>query len=365
MNKITIPKPDDFHLHLRDGEMLKAVLPHTTNHFARAIIMPNLIPPITTEKQAMDYYQKIISLTKENFTPLMTLYLTENMQVEEIEKISKNEKIIGIKLYPQGATTNSNFGVGAIEKIYHLFEAMEKNHVPLLIHGEVTDKEIDIFDREKIFIERVLQKIIEKFPHLKITLEHITTKDAVDFIKESREKIAASITIHHLLLDRNDLLVGGIKPHYYCLPILKKNHHRKALCDVVLSGNSKFFLGTDSAPHTKDNKESACGCAGVFSAPVAMPLLIEWLQENNALHLLENFCCRYGAKHYNLPINHEKITFIKKEDLEEDLEQNFLDEKKENLQKENLQNEFIKIDEKNQVAIFDSGKKVKWQKINN
>lgn len=345
MQKITLTKPDDFHLHLRDGEMLKAVLPHTTNDFARAIIMPNLVPPITTTEQAMEYYQKIMSFTEQNFTPLMTLYLTDNMQVSEIEKVAQNEKIIGLKLYPQGATTNSNFGVSKIEKVYPLLEAMEKHNVPLLIHGEVTDKEIDIFDREKVFIEKILSKIITKFPNLKITLEHITTKDAVQFIEQSREKIAATITVHHILLDRNDLLVGGIKPHYYCLPILKKSIHRKAICDVILSGNQKFFLGTDSAPHTTSSKESACGCAGVFSASVAMPYLIDWFEENNSLNLLENFCCRYGAMHYELPINNEKITFIKKE--------------------ENVTiSEKIKVNNNEEVTIFDSGKEIKWQRVN-
>lgn len=345
MQKITFTKPDDFHLHLRDGEMLKAVLPHSANNFARAIIMPNLIPPITTTEQAMEYYQKVMSSTEQNFTPLMTLYLTDNMQVSEIEKVAENEKIIGLKLYPQGATTNSNFGVSKIEKIYSLLEAMEKHNVPLLIHGEVTDKEIDIFDREKIFIEKILSKIIAKFPNLKITLEHITTKDAVQFIEQSREKIAATITVHHILLDRNDLLVGGIKPHYYCLPILKKNIHRKAICHAILSGNKKFFLGTDSAPHTTSSKESACGCAGVFSASVAMPYLIDWFDKSNSLDLLENFCCLYGAMHYELPINDEKITFIKKEE-----NQDITTPKK------------IKVNNKEEVTIFDSGKKIKWQR---
>ncbi|MDC0969296.1 dihydroorotase [Alphaproteobacteria bacterium] len=313
MEEIEIIKPDDWHVHFRDNEILKAVVPETTRHFARAIIMPNLVPPILNMKQATEYKKRIEKAIppKDSFEPLMTIYLTEETNSDELKSAYQNGAVFAVKLYPAGATTNSDSGVKDIEKVIPVLETMAKIGMPLLIHGEVTDKEIDIFDREKVFIDQKLDFICKKLPELKITLEHITTKEAVEYVKESNKNLAASITPHHLALNRNALFVGGIKPHNYCLPILKREIHRKALLESATSGNQKFFLGTDTAPHFTSDKESDCGCAGVFNSTYCLSILAQLFSNENALHELERFTSKNGAKHYGLNINKEKITLIK------------------------------------------------------
>ena len=326
---LTITKPDDWHLHLRDGEMLSAVLPYTATVFARALVMPNLNPPITTVEMALSYFERIMERIKNDsieansendrttafrsFRPFMSLYLTNEMSPNEISKIKNHSDcILGCKLYPQGATTNSAHGVKNIKDIYSLLETMQKENIPLMIHGEDISPEVDIFDREKVFIEDTLSQLVKDFPELRITLEHITTKDAVDFVKKSSDFLKASITPHHLLLNRNDLLVGGIKPHYYCLPIVKLEQDRLSLVQAATSGNASFFLGTDSAPHLISDKESSCGCAGIFCAPVTLPLCADIFEKENKLENLEAFCSLNGARHYQKDINKEKITLYRK-----------------------------------------------------
>jgi dihydroorotase len=313
INKITIKKPNDYHLHLRDGEALKSVVNFTASQMGKAIIMPNLVPPITTTKMALDYKQRIIEATDSslNFEPLMTLYLRADTKASEIE-IAKNAGIKGVKLYPAGATTNSSFGVSDIKSVYLVLEEMQKQQMPLLIHGEVVDKDIDVFDREAVFIDKTLIQITKDFPELKIGFEHITTKEAVDFVMEASENVVATITPQHLLNNRNDMLVGGIKPHYFCLPILKRNTHQQALIKAATSGNAKFFLGTDSAPHSKGDKESSCGCAGCFSAPFAIELYAEIFDRENKMDKLEDFSSTFGEKFYDLEPNKEQITLIRK-----------------------------------------------------
>ena len=313
MNEIEIIKPDDWHVHFRDGDILKAVASETSRHFGRAIVMPNLTPPILNAEQAQDYKTRIENAipSDQNFLPLMTLYLTENTKKIDIEKSYEKGLVFAAKLYPAGATTNSESGVKNIKNIMSVLETMTKIGMPLLIHGEVTDKEIDIFDREKVFIDRNLDFICKELPELKITLEHITTKEAVSYVSEGNKNLAASITPHHLSLNRNALLVGGIKPHNYCLPILKREDHKQALVVAAISGDSKFFLGTDTAPHFKEDKESACGCAGVFNATNCMSILAEIFDQNNSIEMLESFTSINGAKHYGCKINHEKIKLKK------------------------------------------------------
>lgn len=313
MKTLTMTRPDDFHLHVRNGAMLKTVLPHTARQFARAIIMPNLKPPVTTVAQALIYRDEILQAIPENtnFTPLMTLYLTAATNVDEIKKAAECEHVYAFKLYPAGATTNSDAGVADVTKIYPLFAALEKYNLPLLIHGEVTDEQCDIFDRERVFIERYLIDIVKNFPDLRIVLEHVTTKEAVEFVESASNNIAATITPQHLLFNRNAILAGGIKPHFYCLPILKREIHRQALVHAATSGNSKFFLGTDSAPHTRHLKENACGCAGCYSAFAALELYAEAFDAVNALDKLEGFASFYGADFYGLPRNVEQITLEK------------------------------------------------------
>ena len=313
MKEIEIIKPDDWHVHFRDNEILKAVVPETTRHFARSIVMPNLIPPILNAKQAIEYKKRIEKAipSTDSFEPLMTIYLTEETKKNELKSAYKNHDVFAAKLYPAGATTNSDSGVKDIEKIMPVLEIMAEIGMPLLIHGEVTDKEIDIFDREKVFIEKILDFICREIPNLKITLEHITTKDATLYVKEGNKNLAASITPHHLALNRNALFVGGIRPHSYCLPILKRETHRKSLIDAAVSSNQKFFLGTDTAPHLTIDKESACGCAGVFNTTYCLSILAQLFDNLKALPNLENFISINGAKHYNLNINKEKITLIK------------------------------------------------------
>ena len=310
-----IIKPDDWHVHFRDNEILKAVVPETTRHFSRAIVMPNLIPPILTGSDAIKYQTRIEkAIPKENkFIPLMTIYLTENTNKHELKKSYEDGAVFAAKLYPAGATTNSESGVKDIQKIMPILETMSKIEMPLLIHGEVTNKEIDIFDREKKFVDTILHFICKELPDLKITLEHITTKEAAVYVNEGNRNLVASITPHHLALNRNAIFVGGIRPHNYCLPILKREIHRKALVKAAISGNSKFFLGTDSAPHLAKDKESACGCAGIFNATYCLPILTQIFDDEKSLLKLESFVSRNGAKHYNLKVNKEKIKLIKTE----------------------------------------------------
>lgn len=313
MNKITITRPDDWHLHLRDGETLKAVLPDTARRFARAIVMPNLRPPVTHVDLAFAYRERILKALPEGlvFEPLMTLYLTDNTTVAEIEKASASEFVHAVKYYPAGATTNSDSGVTDLKKCYQVFEAMQKLGLPLLVHGEVTDAHVDIFDREKVFIDQHMQPLIAQFPELKVVFEHITTRDAAHFVADAPANIAATITPHHLLMNRNQMLAGGIRPHHYCLPILKREEHRLALVQAAISGSPKFFLGTDSAPHPKSAKESACGCAGMYSAHAAIELYAEVFEAENALDKLEAFASFYGADFYGLPRNQDQITLMK------------------------------------------------------
>ncbi len=313
MESITLIKPDDWHLHVRDGNVLKDIIPHTAMRFGRAIIMPNLKPPITTTDQAAAYQQRIQAVvpSKLNFTPLMVLYLTDNMLAEEIATAKKSGFVHAVKYYPAGATTNADAGVTDLKKTYAVLESLQQHGIPLLIHGEVTDPTIDVFDREAVFIDTILQPLLKDFPKLKVVLEHITTSQAVDFIQSTSKNIAATITPQHLLFNRNDIFKGGIRPHYYCLPILKREQHREALVKAATSGNPKFFLGTDSAPHSQAAKESACGCAGMYSAHAAIELYAEAFEENNALEQLEGFASIYGAQYYQLPINSDKITLVK------------------------------------------------------
>lgn len=309
MQEITLQTPDDWHVHLRDGDMLKETVPATARCFNRAIIMPNLLPPITTAAMAQDYQSRIIAaLPKDrNFNPLMTLYLTDATSVSDIKE-AKQAGIVAAKLYPAGATTNSDAAVSSLDRLYPVFEAMSEVGMPLLVHGEVTTENIDIFDREKAFIDQHLIPINERFPALKIVFEHITTSDAVQFVSHASDNIAATVTPQHLLLNRNDLLVGGIRPHNYCLPVLKRRTHQQAIRDIIAVGSKKFFLGTDSAPHAKSNKETACGCAGCYSAWSAIELYAQIFEDLNALDKLEGFASHYGPDFYGLERNTTSIT---------------------------------------------------------
>lgn len=312
---LIITKPDDWHLHLRDGPALKTTVQHTARYFARAIVMPNLSPPITTCEAAAQYKNRIIEAApnKTCFDPLMTLYLTDQTTPEEIKKASKSDFIYAAKLYPAGATTNSSAGVTDIKNINTALEAMAQHNLPLLVHGEVTDASVDIFDREKVFIETILAPLSKQHPKLKIVLEHITTRHAVEFVIQSNSNIAATITAHHLLLNRNSMLVGGIKPHYYCLPVLKRESHREALVAAATSDNARFFLGTDSAPHGQNDKESACGCAGIYTAHAAIELYAQVFAEANALNKLEDFASFRGPDFYGLERNKEQITLTQQQ----------------------------------------------------
>ena len=314
MENLTITQPDDWHLHLRDGEALKAVLPHTVRQFARAIVMPNLKPPVRTVTEALAYRDRILSAIPagQQFEPLMTLYLTDNTSPEEIIAAKESPFVKAVKYYPAGATTNSDFGLTDIRNGDRLFETMQTVDLPLLLHGEVTDKKVDVFDREKVFIEKYLIPLKQRFPKLRVVLEHITTSDAVKFVLSADSSVAATITPQHLLLNRNSIFQGGIRPHFYCLPILKREEHRQALLEAATSGNSKFFLGTDSAPHGRNSKETSCGCAGCYSALHAMELYAEAFESVDALDKLEAFASFYGADFYQLPRNTEQITLTKK-----------------------------------------------------
>ena len=312
-NSITIARPDDWHLHLRDGAALKAVLPDTARQFARAIVMPNLRPPVTTTELASAYRAAILQALPHgaSFEPLMTLYLTDNTTADEIKKAKASGFVHGVKLYPAGATTNSDSGVTSLIACAAALSAMEEVGLPLLIHGEVTDGDIDVFDRERVFIERNMITLLKNYPKLKVVFEHITTKDAADFVTSAPNNVAATITAHHLLMNRNDMFKGGISPHHYCLPILKRETHRLALVAAATSGNSKFFLGTDSAPHAKHTKEAACGCAGMYTAHAAIELYAEAFEAANALDKLEAFASFYGADFYGLPRNTDTVTLVK------------------------------------------------------
>jgi dihydroorotase len=315
MDRLTIARPDDWHLHLRDGAALASVAADSARRFGRAIIMPNLTPPIRTTQEALHYRDRILGVLPEDtsFEPLMTLYLTDDTPPEEIARAKLSGRIAGVKLYPAGATTNSDEGVTRLSRCFHALEKMEELGLPLLVHGESTDPAIDVFDREKAFLEEVLGPTMERFPELKIVLEHITTRDAVQFVEVTGGNVAATVTPHHLLMNRNALFLGGIRPHHYCLPVLKREDHREALVEAVVSGNPKFFLGTDSAPHGRKAKEAACGCAGIYTAHAAIELYATAFEEAGALEKLEDFASVFGARFYGLPVNTGRITLVREE----------------------------------------------------
>jgi dihydroorotase len=312
---LSLIRPDDWHCHLRDGDALRTTVPHTARSFGRAIIMPNLKPPVTTVAAALAYRDRIIAAnsTAHAFDPLMTLYLTDTLAPDEINKAVESGAVKAVKYYPAGATTNSDSGVTDIAKVYAVLERMSELGMPLLIHGEVTDSEIDIFDREKVFIDNVLFPLVSRYPELKVVLEHITTRDAAQFVEDSPENVAATITVHHLLFNRNHLLAGGVRPHFFCLPILKRDSHQRALIKAATSGSKQFFLGTDSAPHARHDKESDCGCAGIYSAPAALELYAEVFDQYEALDKLEGFASLHGADFYGLPYNNSRVTLTRSE----------------------------------------------------
>ncbi len=308
--RLDLTRPDDWHVHLRDGDMLARVVADTARRFARAIVMPNLVPPVTTTADALAYRQRIIAAVPLglSFEPLMTLYLTESMPPAEIAAAKASGKVHGVKWYPAGATTNSDSGVTDVRRCDAVLGAMEELDLPLLVHGEVTDPSVDVFDREHVFIERHLVPVLARFPRLRVVVEHITTRQAVEFVVQAHPRVAATITAHHLLLNRNAMFSGGVRPHYYCLPVLKREEHRQALLAAATSGNPKFFIGTDSAPHPKRAKESACGCAGIYTAHAAIELYAEAFEQAGALDRLEAFASFHGADFYGLPRNHDRIT---------------------------------------------------------
>ncbi|QOL24865.1 dihydroorotase [Thalassotalea sp. LPB0316] len=312
MTTLTIKRPDDWHIHLRDGKVLADTVKDVSRYFGRAIVMPNLVPPVVNAEMAKAYYDRIQAHNhSENFTPLMVLYLTDQTTPQDIIDAKASGIVYAAKLYPAGATTNSSSGVTDIQNIDAVIAQMQACEMPLLIHGEVTDNHIDIFDREKVFIDNILSPLVAKYPNLKVVLEHITTKDAVEFVKSAGANVAATITAHHLLFNRNHMLVGGIRPHYFCLPILKRNIHQQALVEAATSGSEKFFLGTDSAPHPQHAKESACGCAGSYTAHAAIELYAEVFEQEGKLDNLEGFASLNGPKFYNLPVNSDTITLEK------------------------------------------------------
>ena len=311
--RITLRKPDDWHVHLRDDTMLPMTVSDTAQRFARAIVMPNLVPPVTTTELALSYRERILAAKPEgsSFQPLMTLYLTNNTSPDEIRAAKACGHIYGCKLYPAGATTNSDSGVTDVANIYPALEAMQEVGLPLLVHGEVTASHIDIFDREAEFIETVLKPLLQRMPNLRVVFEHITTSDAAEFVRNAGDNVAATITVQHLMLNRNDMLVGGMRPHHYCLPVLKRETHRQALVAAAISDSGKFFLGTDSAPHSKCKKENACGCAGIYTAPAAIEWYAEIFEDAGALDKLEGFASHYGPDFYKLPRNSQTITLVK------------------------------------------------------
>ena len=315
MDRITLTRPDDWHLHLRDGRAMASVLEDTARRFGRAIVMPNLEPPVRTTQQALHYRERILAALPEGaaFEPLMTLYLTDDTPPEEIGRAKLSGRVFGVKLYPAGATTHSDEGVTRISRCFHAIEKMEQMGLPLLVHGESTDPAIDVFDREKAFLEEVLGPLLERFPQLKVVLEHVTTRDAVQYVEVTGPNVAATITAHHLLMNRNALFMGGIRPHHYCLPVLKREEHREALVEAATSGNPKFFLGTDSAPHSRQAKETDCGCAGIYTAHAAIELYAIAFEEAGALDRLEGFASQFGAQFYGLPPNRDTITLVRED----------------------------------------------------
>jgi dihydroorotase len=315
MDRLTLPRPDDWHLHLRDGPQMADVLPDSARRFARAIIMPNLRAPVRTTAEALAYRDRIVAALPEDaaFEPLMTLYLTDDTPPEEIARARLSGQVHGVKLYPAGATTHSDSGVTRVSRCFHTLEKMAELGMPLLVHGEVTDPEVDVFDREPVFIEEVLSPLLARFPGLKVVLEHITTREAVQFVEVTGPNVAATITAHHLLLNRNALFLGGIRPHHYCLPVLKRESHREALVAAATSGNPKFFLGTDSAPHARGTKEAACGCAGIYTAHAALELYAVAFEEAGTLDKLADFASRHGAQFYGLAPNAGTVTLERRE----------------------------------------------------
>ncbi|HZQ71571.1 MAG TPA: dihydroorotase [Burkholderiales bacterium] len=315
MDTLTLRRPDDWHLHLRDGAAMQSVVADSARRFGRAIVMPNLKPPVRTTQEALHYRDRILGALPEDtgFEPLMTLYLTDDTPPEEISRARLSGRVFGVKLYPAGATTHSDAGVTRLSRCFHTLERMQELGMPLLVHGESTDPAIDVFDREKAFIEETLGPTVERFPGLKIVLEHITTRDAVHYVEVTGRNVAATVTAHHLLMNRNALFMGGVRPHLYCLPVLKREEHREALVEAATSGNPKFFLGTDSAPHARPTKETACGCAGIYTAHAAIELYAIAFEEAGALDKLEDFASRFGAEFYGLPLNEERITLVRRE----------------------------------------------------
>ena len=313
MQQFILTRPDDWHLHLRDGALMQSVLPDTTRQFARAIVMPNLRPPVIAVEQAQAYRARILAAlpTGAKFEPFMTLYLTDNTTAREIQRAKQSGVVHAVKLYPAGATTHSDAGVTDIRKTYPALEEMQRLGMPLLVHGEVTDPAVDMFDREAVFIERVMIPLLRDLPQLRVVFEHITTRDAVQFVSGAPANIAATVTAHHLLYNRNAMFSGGLRPHYFCLPVLKREAHREALGKAASSGSQKFFLGTDSAPHAQHTKEAACGCAGIYTAHAAIELYAEAFEQLGALDKLEGFASFYGADFYGLPRNTDKITLRK------------------------------------------------------
>lgn len=315
MDRITLRRPDDCHLHLRDGAAMAAVLADSARRFARAIVMPNLKPPVRTTQEALAYRSRILAALPAGaaFEPLMTLYLTEDTLPEEISRAKLSGRVHGVKLYPAGATTHSEAGVTRLSRCFHALERMQAVGLPLLVHGETTEPAIDVFDREMVFIEEVLGPTLERFPGLKIVLEHVTTREAVQFVEVTGPNVAATVTAHHLLMNRNALFLGGIRPHHYCLPVLKREEDREALVEAAVSGNPKFFLGTDSAPHARAAKEAACGCAGIYTAHAAIELYAIAFEEAGALDKLEGFASEFGARFYGLPVNSGRITLVRED----------------------------------------------------
>ncbi|WP_226780691.1 dihydroorotase [Oceaniglobus trochenteri] len=315
MTRITLPRPDDWHLHLRDGAMMRAVLPETTRDFARALIMPNLVPPVVTAAQATAYRDRILAAMPEgaDFQPLMTLYLTEETEAADLRAAAESGLITAVKLYPAGATTNSASGVSDFTRVKPVLETMAEIGLPLCVHGEVTDPTVDIFDREAVFIDRVLDPIRREIAGLRVVMEHVTTRDAVDYVRAGGSDLAATITTHHLVINRNHILAGGIRPHYYCLPVAKREEHRRALVTAATSGEAAFFLGTDSAPHLDSAKLMPCGCAGCFTATNTLSILAEVFEAEGALERLEGFASRHGPGFYGLPVNEDRVTLEKGE----------------------------------------------------
>lgn len=314
--RLTIRRPDDWHLHLRDGEMMRGVIRHSADHIGRAIIMPNLVPPVVTGADASAYRDRIYKAMPEGtaFEPLMTLYLTEGTDADDLSHAAASGLVRAVKLYPAGATTNSSSGVRDFDNVRPVLERMAEIGLPLCVHGEVTDPDVDIFDREAVFIDRVLDPIRRRVPALRVVMEHVTTADGIDYVKSAETGLAATLTTHHLIINRNNLLVGGIRPHYYCLPIAKRERHRLALVDAATSGDPRFFSGTDSAPHSDPTKESACGCAGCFTAPNSIACLAHVFEAVEALDKLEGFTSIYGAAFYGIEPNEDHITLVRHSD---------------------------------------------------